>query len=355
MNAQFVILLILLLVILVYIYTEVETIKKNVDIKFTELNENIESNSKTLRTKIQTDLGTCTNKIKTYNVDILAQAKKITYLNSQPITSMVNNYTETDTEKKNMLQYLSDVKENAESCYMSETSTKTDFKITYGDLNSDKKLDKSIGKEVNDEKKCIDPEEKKDTLIEQADKIVANTAPVVENKADSEKNDSDENDSQDSDEDSDDSDEDSDEDNSYCTDENKTDSDEFGTVIENEDSESDVIEIDIDVKNIVEKEEKKSSDDNEKINLQSDKNETAIKTETNIVQIDDDNSSINTQEILTITNKTLKNMNEYTRRTLDHIAKVYSIPTTYKYRGKRVTYKKDELYDKIKNRIRNKK
>jgi hypothetical protein len=113
MDYKFVILLLVLVGIFLFMYNEREVVKKDIENKYLELNDNINTGLRNLRTKFQTDLGACVNRIKTTNAEFINQARKINLINSQPITNMTNSnyYTETDSnDKKNEpIKYLSDV------------------------------------------------------------------------------------------------------------------------------------------------------------------------------------------------------------------------------------------------------
>ena len=65
-----------------------------------------------------------------------------------------------------------------------------------------------------------------------------------------------------------------------------------------------------------------------------------------------ENESLNTAKILSITE--LNPVTTYTKSSLDNIARILCIPTTYINNDKRTTYKKDELYRKIEEHLKNK-
>jgi hypothetical protein len=68
-----------------------------------------------------------------------------------------------------------------------------------------------------------------------------------------------------------------------------------------------------------------------------------------------DNASISTVDAEHINLKTLKAVDTYTKKELEKIAKVYSLASTYKSAdGKRVQYKKEDLYQLIKDHLNTK-
>jgi hypothetical protein len=68
---------------------------------------------------------------------------------------------------------------------------------------------------------------------------------------------------------------------------------------------------------------------------------------------DNDNNSVDSTDIKNM--KTLNNIESYNKKKLDDIAKVLKIPLFYKDNSKRISYKKEELYLKIKEKLENKK
>ena len=392
MDYKFIILVVLLLFILAYLFRELEASKRDIETKFFEVNENIENNSKTLRTKFQTDLASCTNKLKTYNAEFISQARKISFLNAQPITNMSNNYTETDSDRKNAMQYLSDVRKEKEqhikqgkpdrqdSLYMSETSSKTNFKIDFndsvmpcpdqskpierlpqelGETNStgvksknpadtkieikEKELEKCDEtpndnmKERELEEVALNDSNKKNDLDEnnleekplENDEDDDGEGDGEYNEGDGEYNEDDGEDSEGDGEDGESNGKDNDDENNE-DDENDNEGEENVSISESVES----IEIDMSQYKLP----KSGKNSGEQVDQQK-------------VKKEDDNASLNTEEIRSLTGKAFKNIDTYTKKTLEHMAKVFSIPTTYKSKGKRISYRKDELYDKIKAHV----
>ena len=73
----------------------------------------------------------------------------------------------------------------------------------------------------------------------------------------------------------------------------------------------------------------------------------------NILQVGNDNKSLDSNEIKNL--KDLKNIEEYNKRDLENIAKIFNIGISFKDNGgKRILYKKEELYLKIKEKLENK-
>jgi hypothetical protein len=414
MDYKFLILVALLLIIFAYLFKETETSKRDIETKFFELNENIENNSKTLRTKFQADLSACTNKIKTYNADFISQARKITFLNAQPITNMSNNYTDTDTDGKNPMQYLSDVRKQKEkggvtklkpdrqdSLYMSETSSKTNFKIDFNDsVVADKnkvvvstKTDTEENKNVNVPLKG-DVKQTEKTIHRDNKDHVNNDGKSVGEKSDStdvredecrvESEDEAENEGEDEVENEGDDEVENEGDDEVENEGDDEVENEGDDEVENEGED----EIENDGDDVAEDEADESEDESEgeaedeaeayvsdtvdsiEIDMSQYKTPKSIKNtnikndqlsdhkphaELNENEDEDDNTSLNTGDIRALTGKAFKDIDTYTKKTLEHMAKVFSIPTTYKNKNKRFSYRKDELYDKIKAHVMNKK
>jgi len=412
-------------------YNEREVAKKEIENKYLELNDNINTGLRNLRTKFQTDLGACVNRIKTTNAEFINQARKINLINSQPITNMTNSnyYTETDSnDKKNEpIKYLSDVdtvnnklsnqnilsdklknskKSNSIksdnfnitelSKHNTEDNTKIDFSKYIVHSSENKKLYKEDIKEKIKQNKNNISDEKKTNFETDTNRLVellansdindnnsisehinidinqfnSNNKDIdnllfQKNKLDidpidlSHKKDSinEKEDSSNEKEDSINEKEDSINEKEDSSDEKEDNSD------EKEDS-SDEKEDSINEKedSINEKEdsinEKEDSEfiaslpnkDFGEITIGSKKGDKGKKLSLNIKN--DDNNSIATNDIPKLNIKNLKILDDYTKKNLEKIAKVHCVPISYKStEGKRIQYKKDELYEKIKQFI----
>jgi hypothetical protein len=110
MDYKFIILLIVLLGLIFFLTKELNSVRNDLDEKIKQIVICIDDNSKTLKNKIQADLNICVGKIKTINGDYIERVRKMNEVGSQPITNMSNNYTDTDSNENNDIQYLSDVR-----------------------------------------------------------------------------------------------------------------------------------------------------------------------------------------------------------------------------------------------------
>ena len=131
MDLKFLSLLVLIILITLYIINEFKLLKTHI----TETNENI---NKTVKSKFHGFV----NEVKELNTDLVNQTKKINKIHSQKITSMSNYFTDSEDDGKNMINYLSDAKDNKL------------FKIKYNDSvnktnNDDNDIISNIEKYIN--------------------------------------------------------------------------------------------------------------------------------------------------------------------------------------------------------------
>ncbi len=304
MDYKFVILLVILLVILFYYFRENEETKNLISTGFENMNTTLKHDIKEMRNKIQSDMITCTNKIKNHNLDCIAQAKKINFLNGQSVTKMSNYFTESDTSAKNVIPYLSDMNEKSRfkseqkdnSCYYS-----SDTKRKYASENFDIVVNDTHAKQLNKTSSEISESRKTNELIDNAIKEINDEIKELE-------------------EDSFDS---------------PNDSESLDTNLSTEQS-------------------KKSNNSNNSsfqgtitIGNENEGKVPNIKTSNH-----KDLESVNTVDILGLKKNNFMSIDDYTKKDLDQIAKTHSIPTTYKDdSGKRLTYKKEELYELIKENL----
>ena len=400
MDYKFVILLLVLVGIFLFMYNEREIVKKEIENKYLELNDNINTGLRNLRTKFQTDLGACVNRIKTTNAEFINQARKINLINSQPITNMTNSnyYTETDSnDKKNEpIKYLSDVdtinnklsnqnilsdklknskksnsikSDNFNITELSKHNTEDNVKIDYNKyivhstenkklykedikekIKQNKNSDNNTDSDINDNNSIsehinidinqfnlnnkdidnllfqknkldispIDLSDKKDSINEKEDSINEKENSINEKEDSSvEKEDS------------------SDEKEDSSVEKEDSSVEKENSSVEKEDSEF--------IASLPNK-------DFGEITIGSKKGDKGKKLSLNIRN--DDNNSIATNDIPKLNIKNLKILDDYTKKNLEKIAKVHCVPISYKStEGKRIQYKKDELYEKIKQFI----
>jgi len=130
MDIKFFLILAIILLVTMYFINEFKMLR-------TYILETSENNTKLIKSKynsIVTD-------IKDINFDLLNQTKKINKIHSQKITTMSNYFTESETDGNNLLNYLSDAKSNKKNV----TSTDNNFKINFNtDKNYDKNCDNNI-------------------------------------------------------------------------------------------------------------------------------------------------------------------------------------------------------------------
>ena len=351
MDYKFILLLIVLVSVLLFIIKEMDTVKKDMDSKMTQIVTCIDNNSKLIRGKIQNDIGICIGKIKSLNCEYIEQVRKMNDYGSQPITNMSNHYTDSDTldgKAKQPINYLSDavddIKKNNDSLYMSEDvpiiSASKNPKLDSIKQISEKKISETSSKSSKSNKSSKSDDVKQFKIM-------------YSDKKKSEK-------SQKSDLSSD-----------------ETNSDKKST--------SDGVSIEIDnglvnnkkttsssessnsFEEMKESSSESSEDDNESssssainsskygsITLGSKKNGGGININKQIgIEKNDDNKSVSTHDMTNLTVNTFESINKYNVDTLKQIAKRLSIPLTIKEHDgvQRRNLKKEEIYEKIKSML----
>jgi hypothetical protein len=100
MDLKFLSLLVLIILITLYLINEFKMIKSHISIN----NDNI---NKLIKGKFHGFL----SEVKELNTDLVNQTRKINKIHSQKITNMSNYFTESENDGNNIINYLSDVKE----------------------------------------------------------------------------------------------------------------------------------------------------------------------------------------------------------------------------------------------------
>ena len=127
MDFKFIIILGLVSLLILYIINEFKLLKSHI----------ASSNDNTTRL-IKTKFNILLNDIRELNTDLVNQTKKINKIHSQNITNMSNYFTDSEQEGKQILQYLSENKENK------KLEESTNFKIDFGDIKNLKTNDDDI-------------------------------------------------------------------------------------------------------------------------------------------------------------------------------------------------------------------
>ena len=368
MDYKFTIILGVIVILTVYIYVELNNINNNIDVKLKELNKSIENQNKSLRLKFQSDLTTCANKLKTYNAEFITQARKINVLNTQPITNISNHFSD-DNESDDVCdnQYLSDVVEKKvlvddKNLYMSETTNKSnDFKINYNNLdlnenthksNKLNKSNKSVEsvKSIKSKNSIISVKSNRSIDLETPATIIALETPatiialetpatvialetpatVVALKS------------------------------SFDTKEVKKiieikpENNNFQDIVKNIDFQeiiNNLVEENIRQNSPVIFIEEQSINESDTSSNSKHSDQEILIEEIILEKKENDNISVNTVQIQDLTKDTFSTIDKYNKKTLDNIARVLSLPITYKQDNKRFNYKKEELYNNIKNHL----
>jgi len=320
MDIKIIFLLLIVIVILLFVTREILSIKKEFN---KQLNNNDEINK-----LVKNKLNSITTDIKNYNNDLLAQAKKINKINSQMITSMSNYYTETDSDNKNLLEYLSDVKNNDEfkinfspdkfNLKTSETELSTISKTTQNEdevilsLNTKYKSDLS---QLNNNG-ISNNSDLSNNLINHNNSDVSNNFSLVDDNISLES--------------------------SHLSNNNNNN-------LNNNIVNKNILQekaLSLDSLSDVESEDNIINVDN------LDNHDNLDNLDNNKINNNKDTKSVDTNIFANITR--LNPVTSYTKQELDKIAKTLSIPLTYIDGSQRKTYKKEELYSKI-NEVLNKK
>lgn len=367
MDYKFIILIVAIFALFFFLLRESETIKTEID----RLRSDIEDNTKTLRSKFQSDLNACVNKLKTYNADCINQVRKMNLIQSQPITYVSNSYTDTETEhKENINMYLSDIKEQTNhvtSSHLSETLPRSDkMSLKANDKTSEKRsrlskysstseraeADFKIKYNIDD----IKPNENNtDHNIENLMATVNNR--IEENNVENNEDDVISSKSHKSSEHSK---------NSYIS---ETDSSSENITIDMNEYKTDVIDtpdsLEVDEANNI-KSETNNIEDRANINTVNEtiEDNSVNDSDSSIISINRENITIGSSKKnekgkkvnITMANNrielsNLEDEDAYTKKSLEEIAKNLSLPITHVIGNKRIPYKKNELYIKIKEKL----
>lgn len=364
---KFIILLIVLLAVILFFTKEIENLKCMFNEKLNQIVNSVETNSKSIKAKIQTDLTLCVGKIKSINGEYVEQVRKMNDYGSQPITNMSNHYTDSESKTKHMnIEYLSESKErnklkkpkqsNSQDFYMSDASAENkqkttgttntnDFKITYpseknsDNVNKNEKIDQHI--EINNAN-MNKVEISKNISELSAEKIIKSTTQLHQFHDDS------------------------------CDDSSDNSSDGISIKIDDFIPKSKTTTISSEQQNKSQGERSKEfSDESSEGSEESSKKSSIVKgsrmskesqisskfglitleskgKKTSKKQEDIEEESVATSEIKNITMQNLKPLDDYTTEYLKRVAKKMNIPLTQKIGSSRKQLKRDELYEKIK-------
>lgn len=351
MDYKFVILLLVIVGLILFFTREVENIKYEINKKLDDIVVCIDNTSKSTVGKMQYNLGTCVNKLKTINGDYLEQVRKMNDYGSQPITVLSNNYTDTDSQGGTCMKFasLSECKQNAlkqnqhaskkelSELYISEDGT-DEFKINY--CKSNNKSEHSDKNENLKHSEQIKPQIKH---LEQPKPQIQHNTKYKEFIISPELIDE-ENDHITTETDTNESIKEFNFENDINNEENNSNDDS-----DNESDDSDGVFIEID--NSISKKQNNSIKSKSSVDS-SNFGSITFGSSKKKVNYENDSVSTNNLEISSIDN--LKSIETYTMNSLKKIAKQMSIPFTLKDGKNRRNLKKTELYDKIKNHLINK-
>ena len=364
MEIKFILIIGLIILITMYFINEFKIMKNSI----TETNENV---IKLLKTKFHT----LTNELKEFNNDLVNQTKKINKIHSQKITNMSNYFTDSDSNNKNIINYLSDskndemfkinfdkdenkcseIKQTNDNDIISNTSDEHINEINKNIINelssdSSNSTKSSKVRPINDENNNdskSNKDNKSDTNKSDTNKSFKNESfnNNTDNKSVATKSDN------------------------RIEFEKEIKSNESKSIKQSE-SEFSGIKNQNDTykgeytKQLTEKQLTEKEDDNEsdKISIESFQVKSlhdmlsfgSKKSKGKKIKLDigNDEKSLDSNDIKNMT--TLNNIESYTKKNLDNIAKLLNILIFYKDGTKRISYKKEELYLKIKEKLENK-
>jgi len=338
MDFKFIIILGLVSLLILYIINEFKLLKSHI----------ATSNENTTKL-IKTKFNILVNDIRELNTDLVNQTKKINKIHSQNITNMSNYFTDSEQDGKQILQYLSENKDDV------------NFKIDFGDTKNVKTNDNDIisnssidnlelinmkdnisvtsdeNSDKNDENN-IENDIENDNRVKTESENGRLSETLVENKDDNNSKKSNKSNS------------------------NKSNSSKIVTGLEQNDNTRDNKSESKSLKSEEKSEEKsgKISIDNNQLKSMhglisfGSRKSKGNKLKINIGENKDneDNISLESEEIKSI--KELNNIETYNKKDLENIAKIYNIQTFYKNGNTRKQYNKEELYIKIQEKIKNK-
>lgn len=328
MDYNLLIILVALVALVFFFMREIETVRQDIHSLRTEIAER----DRSLKQRLIADINNGFTKIKAHNTDCLNQVRKINLINSQPITKASAKYTETETEKGVNMDYLSDTiqKKPPSSTYMSEN------------LSPPTEKSHKSKKSTHSQQHSQEENFKIDFANGNKETIVANKEVVAENKESNNINNV--NNNSDSDVSNDDSNNDTNDDNEEFVSEDDTDSQSITIDIHNfraDDNEENASEI-----NTVEDEDNSDEDDDNHIEIK--------KEDITIGSKKGGHGKKPNIKSSTFTLADLADEAEYTKKSLEEIARSLSLPLMYSQGNKRVPYKKNELYNKIKDHLTHK-
>ena len=133
MDYKMLIILLALLFIVIMTYRELTMMKHELNSNIEVLIDNVKQETSSSVSKIQSSVTKCLNDVNHISTQNIAQLKKITLLNNQPVLRMTNHYTETDESLHTDMRSngLTDTKNNifkntgsvGDVYYMSESET----------------------------------------------------------------------------------------------------------------------------------------------------------------------------------------------------------------------------------------
>lgn len=357
MEIKFILIIGLIILITMYFINEFKIMKNSI----TETNENV---IKLLKTKFHT----LTNELKEFNNDLVNQTKKINKIHSQKITNMSNYFTDSDSNNKNIINYLSDSKndEMFKINFDKDENKCSEIKQT----NDNDIISNTSDEHIDEIKKNIMDELSPDSSNSSKSSKSSEVRPINdENNNDSKSN----------------KDNKSDTNKSFKNEStnNNTDNKSVATKSDNR------IEFEKEIKSNESKSIKQSESESSGIKNQNDTNKGEYTEQLTEKEDDNESDKISIESLqvkslhdmisfgskkskgkkikLDIGNdersldsndiknmKTLNNIESYTKKNLDNIAKLLNISIFYKDGTKRISYKKEELYLKIKEILENK-
>jgi hypothetical protein len=317
MEIKFVVIFVLLGLIIFLIIKEMTSLKNQMNASNDKVKYLICTSSKEIEQKLKSNFNSCIDRIKLINGDYMVQIRKMNELGKeQIITTHSNNYSDSESQVKN--------KEN-KILYLSEgcgSIQKKDFQINYTDAKSDKKNAKSDKKEENDVKMTNN---------------FYSTTSVNENLN--------EDSNEDTDEDTDNSSSDSSLEESTSSSRDNSDEDEDVNI----EIESEIEYSDIDKES---ENKNKNTENDKKTNSSSKKSVFSSQSHHSspVKEINFEEESILTNDV----NLSLNNLlpaEKYNKKFLEKVAKNFGIATYYKDGDKRKILLKEDLYEKIKEKL----
>ncbi len=375
MDLKFLSLIVLIMLITFYFINEFKSLKSSI----ANSNENV---NKLLKSKFNGFV----NEVKDINTDLVNQTKKISKIHSQKITNMSNYFTESESEGKNVINYLSDTKNNDKMFKIEfnendskknsvRNSTKDNVKTNDNDIVSKNSKLKTLS--VTSEDDISDDDNSQDTIQEDArlsQKTSSSNDDVVSDRNDEREHER-EHDTEEITEfakynDNNKNDELSEKSHSSINDSSKKQSDKRSHGHDEsrsaKSSENGSNDIKIESVKLTTLNNKLNQDlNNDTISVESrdvkslhdlisfgSKKSKGSKLKIEVGNNNDDKKSLDSAEIKNIT--TLEHVDKYSKKTLDNIARVLNVSNFYKDGTKRILYKKEELYLKIKEEINKK-